>query len=335
MTYGYIYKIEFPNGKHYIGLTCSLKQRKRTHKQYAKYGDTRKVYNALRKYDMVDNFELIEIDTAETNEELCEKEIEYIQKYNSYYLDGGNGYNMTLGGDGCNGYVFTEEVKQKISEARKLYFEEHPEAIEIMRKAQKKRFEDPEERQKSSEKMKKHFENPEAIEIMRKAQKKRFEDPEERQKISEARKLYFENTEAIEKHRQSQKKYFENPEAIKKNSEAQKKHHIENPQRRKEHSEKMTNHYKNNPDAGKEHSEKMKKRFENNPEARKKILDTKGQNKQFDIFTKDGTFVKSFSYHFEAKEYLQREYNITSTIKICEVLNGNRKSSAGFVFKYK
>ena len=37
----------------------------------------------------------------------------------------------------------------------------------------------------------------------------------------------------------------------------------------------------------------------------------------------------------DAIEYLKKEYNITSTIDISQVLNGNRKSCAGFVFKYK
>ena len=59
MTYGSIYKIEFSNGKHYIGLTTtSLDQRKNEHKKSAKNGDTRCLYNALRKYNMVDTFEL-------------------------------------------------------------------------------------------------------------------------------------------------------------------------------------------------------------------------------------------------------------------------------------
>ena len=37
----------------------------------------------------------------------------------------------------------------------------------------------------------------------------------------------------------------------------------------------------------------------------------------------------------DAREYLKKEYNITSTILIDKVLNGKRKSCAGFVFKYK
>ena len=60
-----------------------------------------------------------------------------------------------------------------------------------------------------------------------------------------------------------------------------------------------------------------------------------GKNKPFDVFTIDGTFVKTFTYQTDAREYLKKEHNITSTIKIGQVLNGNRKSSAGFVFKYK
>ena len=107
------------------------------------------------------------------------------------------------------------------------------------------------------------------------------------------------------------KKYYENPEAIKKCSESQKKR-FENPEAREEIS-------------------KIKKiYYENNPEARRK-----GQPKPFDVFTKDGIFIKTFSYQFEAKEYLQKEYNITSTFNISSVLAGNIKSSAGFIFKYK
>ena len=35
--------------------------------------------------------------------------------------------------------------------------------------------------------------------------------------------------------------------------------------------------------------------------------------------TTDGTFIKTFSYQFEAREYLQKEYDITSFIKISDV----------------
>ena len=129
MSVGSIYKIVFPNGKHYIGLTSrSLEDRKNQHKWSVKSGNYNNlVYRALTKYEMVDTFELVEIDTADTLEELCEKEIRYIQNYKSYYMDG-NGYNMTLGGEGFNGYIRTEEDNRKNSERRKQYHIDNPEA---------------------------------------------------------------------------------------------------------------------------------------------------------------------------------------------------------------
>jgi len=265
MSYGTIYKIQFPNGKNYIGLTTtSLEQRKKRHSSLAK-NDTRILYNAIRKHKMVDTFELIEIDTADTLEELCEKEIRYIQEYNSYYLNK-NGYNMTYGGEGTNGYVYTEEDKIKMSEAHINYFKK-----------------------------------PEAIQKYCEAQRKRYLKDNERQKLSEAHKNYHKN----------------------------------NPDAGKIHGERMKNLFKDNPDAGKIHGERMKNLFKDNPEQRKKTLDTKGQNKPFDVFTIDGIFIETFTYQFEAMEYLQKQHNITSTIKISEVLAGNRIYTAGFVFKYK
>jgi len=86
---GSIYKIIFPNGKHYIGLTTtSLEQRKKEHKKGAKQDSSKILYKAIRKHNMIDTFDLIEIDTADTIEELCSKEIQYIKEYNSYYLNG-------------------------------------------------------------------------------------------------------------------------------------------------------------------------------------------------------------------------------------------------------
>jgi hypothetical protein len=314
LTFGYIYKIVFPNGKHYIGLTTtSLEQRQIQHRTRAKSQDTKCLYNALRKYGMVDTFELIEIDTADTLEELCEKEIGYIIEYNSYYMNK-NGYNMTYGGEGTLGYIHTEENNQKNRERMKKYFE-NPEARQQCSEALKKYFENPEARQQCSEAQKKRFENPEEIQKNREAQIKRFDNPEARQKNSESQKKRYENPEQRKAHSERMKTLFENPEAIKKCSEAQKKR-FENHEER----QKM--------------SEMKKKQFENNPEIQTKRLDAMGKNKPFDVF-KDGVFINTFTYQFQAKEYLQKEYEITSNISIGAVLAGQRKNSAGFVFKYK
>jgi hypothetical protein len=178
MINGLIYKIEFPNGKNYIGLTTtSLEQRKKQHNCCAKNGDTKCLYNALRKYDMIDTFELIQIDTAYTIEELCEKEIKYILEYNSYYQNE-HGYNMTYGGEGFNGYVYTEEDNKKNSERLKKYYEEHPEVKKIISERQKKYYEEhPEAGKKHGERLKKYFE----------------EHPETIQKMSNIKKQYYEN----------------------------------------------------------------------------------------------------------------------------------------------
>ena len=114
------------------------------------------------------------------------------------------------------------------------------------------------------------------------------------------KQYYNDNPEKRQKCSKSQKKRFEDPEEIRKNSEA------------------------------------LKKRFED-PEEKKKVLDSKGKNKPFDVFKKDkkeNIFIKSFNYQFEAMEYLQKTYDVKTTIKISCVLRGTRKSSAGFTFKY-
>jgi len=320
MSYGFIYKIQFPNGKNYIGqTTTSLKERKRTHKKCVKSDNTKVLYKALRKYDMVDTFELIEIDTADTLEELCEKEIAYIQVYNSYYLNG-NGYNMTYGGEGVNGYVPTEDDNLKNSERGKEYYKNNPEARQHMSESMKEYYKNnPEARQQRGNAIQNYYKtNPNKVKERIEAQKKYFENPEARQKSSEA-----------------QKKYFESPEARQKSSEAQKKRFDENPQERQRLIEAGQKYRQENQDAGKKHGEAMKNHYENNPDARQKLSDGKGKNKPFDVFTLDGTFIKTFTYQFEAMEYLQKEYNITSTMKISAVLKGNRKSTAGFIFEYK
>uniref|UniRef100_A0A6C0HYK8 GIY-YIG domain-containing protein n=1 Tax=viral metagenome TaxID=1070528 RepID=A0A6C0HYK8_9ZZZZ len=300
MTIGFIYKIVFPNGKHYIGLTTtSLNQRRKQHKICAKNDHTKCVYNALRKYDMVDTFELIEIDTADTLEELCEKEIGYIIEYNSYYIDN-NGYNMTRGGEGVIGYVFTDEDKQKMSEAQKKYFE-NPSARERQSESQKKRFENSEERKKSSEATKNYFDK----------------NPDARERVSIKSKNFFE----------------QHPEAGKEHSERMKKFSEEHPEQGKEHSERMKKHFEN-PEEREKVSERMKKSWEK-PGAREKMSTARGHNKPFDVFKTDGTFIKTFTYQFEAQKYLQKEYDITSRIKISEVLSKKRNNSAGFIFEYK
>ena len=332
---GYIYKIQFPNGKHYIGLTISIEQRTRQHKNYAK-NNTKLLYRAIRKYDMIDNLELVEIDTATTFEELCEKEIEYIQIYNSHYV-GGFGYNMTLGGEGVNGYIYTEEDKLKISAGVNKHYTEHPESRLKMREISKKYHENnPEAAKEQRIRIKKYFDEiPDARERCSKSQIKRFENQAERDKCSKNSIKQWESQVARQQMSELKKKYYEdNPEVVKENSERLKKYYEDNPEARELQRENSKKQWDSQV-ARQQMSEIKKKFYDEVPDARRRISDGQGKNKPFDIFTKDGTFVKTFCYQFEAKEYLQKEYNITSNIIIGPVLSGKLKSCAGFVFKYK
>ena len=91
--YGYIYKTtNLINGKIYIG---QKKSNKFLHESYLGSGNYIKA--AINKYGR-DNFSVEIIDTAQTKEELNQKEIFYIKKYNS--TDMAVGYNIHSGGRG-------------------------------------------------------------------------------------------------------------------------------------------------------------------------------------------------------------------------------------------
>ena len=321
MTFGFIYKIPFPNEKYYIGQTItSLKQRKRQHKHDAITGNTNCLYNALRKFKMVDTFELIQIDTAETLEELNEKETRHIQEYNSYYKNE-KGYNMTYGGDGISGYLFTEEDKEKMSKGINAHYKNNPEARQKMSEITKNYYQEHIGAGKEhSERMKKLYE----------------EHPELREQMSEIKKYHYKKHPEARVHLSevAKKNFEENPEIRKKISEAVKNKLEENPEIRQKISEAQQKRFEN-PEERKKISEVKKKFNKENPENKKKRLDKLGQNKPFEVHTLDGTFIGTFTYQFEAKEYLQKEHHITSTINITAVLAEKRCSSAGFKFKYK
>lgn len=104
-----IYKVTFPNSKCYIGLTKNtLERRKYNHYNRMYNGSTLHFHHALRKYEGSEVWEII--DTAANYEELKLLEIKYIEHYNSFH----KGYNLTLGGDGFAGLVFTEAHRKNI-----------------------------------------------------------------------------------------------------------------------------------------------------------------------------------------------------------------------------
>jgi group I intron endonuclease len=111
-----IYKItNLINDKIYIGQTSRpIKKRLSAHINSANHGSGYAIHKAIRKYGS-ENFDIQEIDFAESKEEMNEKERFYVTEHKSN--DPRVGYNMTVGGDGYTGTFFqTEETKKQISE---------------------------------------------------------------------------------------------------------------------------------------------------------------------------------------------------------------------------
>jgi len=118
-----IYRIVFPNGKSYIGLTKNLRNRISYHKSdYRK--TNRPICNAIKHF----GWESIQFETLESGIETLERanelEKEYIIKYNSL-VKNGQGYNSTEGGGGHAGRNLT------------------PEEIEVFRQKSIERWKDP------------------------------------------------------------------------------------------------------------------------------------------------------------------------------------------------
>lgn len=107
-----------PSQKKYIGITCR-KPSERWGKGTGYFSYSKKQFNkyfirAIKKYGW-DNFQHIILEKDLTEEEAREKEKFYIQLYDTFH----NGYNATLGGEGCSGHVVSEEARKKISAANK------------------------------------------------------------------------------------------------------------------------------------------------------------------------------------------------------------------------
>ena len=99
-----IYKIEnLVNGKVYIGQSVDIYRRWKAHKYVSneenREGYNKPLYRAFRKYG-IDNFSFEVIEEC-LEENLTEKEIYYIEQYNSYIGgENANRYNLTTGGEG-------------------------------------------------------------------------------------------------------------------------------------------------------------------------------------------------------------------------------------------
>jgi group I intron endonuclease len=121
------------SSKSYIGVAKHGVDRRLTyHLWEAEQGSDYHFHRALRAYGK-DDFVSRVLEGGLTEEQAYEREVHYIEKYDTY----NNGYNMTKGGDrgpvkvgkdnGMHGRRHTEEAKKKMSEKKKLLVgEKHP-----------------------------------------------------------------------------------------------------------------------------------------------------------------------------------------------------------------
>lgn len=108
-----VYKHTTPSNKIYIGITCQ-KPQKRWRYGYG-YSNCPLFYKAIKKYGW-DNINHEILYENLTKEEAILKEKELIEKYDS--TNNKKGYNLTKGGEGNFGVIFTEDRKQKISKSK-------------------------------------------------------------------------------------------------------------------------------------------------------------------------------------------------------------------------
>jgi len=114
----HIYKIVSPSGKVYIGKTSNLKLRVDYYRRL-KCKKQPLIYHSLLKYGFSGHSFDVIYEGEHTLDEINEIEINLIKKYDSFYGNNENGMNLTLGGDGGFGVIYSEERKQKIRDANK------------------------------------------------------------------------------------------------------------------------------------------------------------------------------------------------------------------------
>lgn len=110
-----LYKLSFPNGKAYVGITStSLQRRLSLHRSHAKREVRGHLQRAIRKYG-ANSFTAEILETSDNWELLCELEKSAIARFGTF---GSNGYNSTAGGEGTLGFKMTPEQIRRMLESR-------------------------------------------------------------------------------------------------------------------------------------------------------------------------------------------------------------------------
>lgn len=108
----FLYRLVFPNGKLYFGITNNPKRRFAEHERAANKG-LRPLYKAWRKHGAP----LFEVLCKGCKKDICDAEIEHIAKFKTQDLK--FGYNMSSGGEASSlGCIRSEETRGKIAAAK-------------------------------------------------------------------------------------------------------------------------------------------------------------------------------------------------------------------------
>ena len=196
-SHGCVYLlVNLTNGKRYVGCDETgdpENNRWKTHIWLAfNKKDRRPLYCAMRKAWRESNGDTIgfsaEIIWRGLISKLRGKEIYYIAKLHAFNGDplGDRSYNLTKGGDGVRGLLWSKAARKRLVAARTLQFQ-RPEVHERMSAAQIRRYEDdPTERTKQGEATRRARKNPVVRKRLSASQFKRYEDPAEHEKTGAA-----------------------------------------------------------------------------------------------------------------------------------------------------
>jgi hypothetical protein len=187
------------NGKRYVGQYGNVLFVIRRYNRHITTAftddDPRPLYRSMRKAWRESKGQTIgfsaEILWTGPVEKLHEKEIHYIKKLRSFNCDplGDKSYNLTKGGDGVRGLVWSKAARKKLRAARKKQFEDGTVGAK-MSASHLLRYKDQAERNRQGSNTRNRFKNnPAAHAQMTAAQLRRYKDPIEHEKTGIASKL--------------------------------------------------------------------------------------------------------------------------------------------------
>ena len=167
------------NTKLYIGVTGKeIIERFKEHCRSARYNSKSLLHKAMRK-NGIENFRASLLVTYPSKKEALEEEKKYIARLKTKIP---YGYNLTCGGEGLDEFKYNRKQKQEL--------------VKMLRK----RWANPEFREKRDKSLRKAMKNPEVSKKISLACKNMWKNPEIRIRILAGHKKYYEeHPEALEK----------------------------------------------------------------------------------------------------------------------------------------